>query len=128
MGTGTRTLEDHAFGCLSEPRSRSGWSYGRISERCSEACRGDRIRAAATSPAQLAQLELLVIMEELLKRTESFALVPGQQPTIAIYPASGFSAAGTCAATKTDRYFPLGVGQCAVALRCDLHRSTDILG
>jgi hypothetical protein len=54
--------------------------------------RVDRIRAAATSPAQLAQLELLVIMEELLKRTESFALVPGQQPTIAIYPASGFSA------------------------------------
>ncbi|AZO23589.1 cytochrome P450 [Mesorhizobium sp. M1E.F.Ca.ET.045.02.1.1] len=41
--------------------------------------------------AQLARLELRVLMEELLKRTRDVALVPGPQPTIAIYPASGFS-------------------------------------
>lgn len=41
--------------------------------------------------AQLARLELRVVMEELLKRTRKFTLVPGRQPTIAIYPASGFS-------------------------------------
>lgn len=41
--------------------------------------------------AQLARLELRVVMEELLKRTRNIALVPGRQPTIAIYPASGFS-------------------------------------
>jgi cytochrome P450 len=41
--------------------------------------------------AQLARLELRVVMEELLGRTRSIALASGTQPTIAIYPASGFS-------------------------------------
>lgn len=41
--------------------------------------------------AQLARLELRVVMEELLKRTDKIALTPGRQPTIAIYPASEFS-------------------------------------
>lgn len=41
--------------------------------------------------AQLARLELRVLMEELLKRTGKIALVPGRPPTIAVYPASGFS-------------------------------------
>jgi cytochrome P450 len=42
--------------------------------------------------AQLAQLELRVVMEELLKSTRRINTAPGRQPTIAIYPASGFSA------------------------------------
>jgi cytochrome P450 len=42
--------------------------------------------------AQLARLELRVVMEELLKRTRRIALAPGQKPVIAVYPASGFSA------------------------------------
>lgn len=42
--------------------------------------------------AQLARLELQVVMEELLKSTSRITLVPGRQPTIAVYPASGFSA------------------------------------
>ncbi len=41
--------------------------------------------------AQLARLELRVISEELLKHTQQITLIPGRQPTIAIYPASGFS-------------------------------------
>jgi hypothetical protein len=41
--------------------------------------------------AQLARLELRVVIEELLKRTDRIALAPGRQPTIAVYPASGFS-------------------------------------
>ena len=41
--------------------------------------------------AQLARLELRVIMEELLKSTSGITLVPGCQPTIAHYPGSGFS-------------------------------------
>lgn len=41
--------------------------------------------------AQLARLELRVVMEELLGRTRNIALALGRQPTIAIYPASGFS-------------------------------------
>ncbi len=41
--------------------------------------------------AQLARLELRVVMEELLKSTNRIALAPGCQPTIALYPASGFS-------------------------------------
>lgn len=41
--------------------------------------------------AQLARLELRVVMEELLKSTRGITLAPGCQPTIARYPASGFS-------------------------------------
>ena len=41
--------------------------------------------------APLARLELLVMMEELLKRTDHFGLVPGKNPLMAAYPASGFS-------------------------------------
>lgn len=41
--------------------------------------------------AQLARLELRIVMEELLKQTRHIALMPGRQPTIALYPASGFS-------------------------------------
>ena len=41
--------------------------------------------------AQLARLELRVIMEELLKRTRRISLALGRQPTTAIYPATGFS-------------------------------------
>lgn len=41
--------------------------------------------------AQLARLELRVLMEEFLKRTDKVALAPVRQPTIAVYPASGFS-------------------------------------
>ena len=41
--------------------------------------------------APLARLELLVMMEELLKRTDHFELVPGKDPLMAAYPASGFS-------------------------------------
>lgn len=41
--------------------------------------------------AQLARLELRVVMEELLKSTRRITLAPGRQPTIAVYPASGFS-------------------------------------
>lgn len=42
--------------------------------------------------AQLARLELRVVMEELLKQTRQIALMPGRQPAGALYPASGFSA------------------------------------
>ena len=42
--------------------------------------------------AELARLELRVAMEELLEQTQQIALIPDRQPTIAIYPASGFSA------------------------------------
>jgi cytochrome P450 len=42
--------------------------------------------------ADLARLELRVVMEELLKGTREIALVPGQAPVRAIYPAGGFSA------------------------------------
>ena len=42
--------------------------------------------------AQLARLELRIVMEELLKDTSEIAPAPGCQPAIAIYPASGFSA------------------------------------
>lgn len=42
--------------------------------------------------AQLARLELRVVMEELLKQTRQIALMPGRQPAVALYPASGFSA------------------------------------
>ncbi|MGE0751417.1 MAG: cytochrome P450 [Variibacter sp.] len=42
--------------------------------------------------AQLARLELRVVMEELLKSTRRIDKAPGRQPAIAIYPASGFSA------------------------------------
>jgi cytochrome P450 len=41
--------------------------------------------------AALARLELRVLMEELLTRTEQIAFVPGQPPTLAVYPASGFA-------------------------------------
>jgi cytochrome P450 len=41
--------------------------------------------------AQLARLELRVVMEELLRDTSEIATVPGRQPVPAIYPASGFS-------------------------------------
>lgn len=41
--------------------------------------------------APLARLELLVVMEELLKRTDRIDLVPGKDPVMAAYPASGFS-------------------------------------
>ncbi len=42
--------------------------------------------------AELSRLELRVVMEELLKRTLSLTPAPGRQPTLAVYPASGFSA------------------------------------
>jgi cytochrome P450 len=42
--------------------------------------------------AQLARLELRVVMEELLKSTRRIDTAPGRRPTIAVYPASGFSA------------------------------------
>jgi len=42
--------------------------------------------------AQLARLELRVVMEELLRRTRDIASAPGRQPVLAVYPASGFSA------------------------------------
>jgi cytochrome P450 len=42
--------------------------------------------------APLARLELRIIMEELLARTREIALVPGEPPVKAMYPASGFSA------------------------------------
>ncbi len=42
--------------------------------------------------AQLARLELRVVMEEMLKATRSIAPVPGRSPEVALYPASGFSA------------------------------------
>jgi cytochrome P450 len=41
--------------------------------------------------AQLARLELRIVMEELLKATRQIALVPGRPPRIAVYPASGFA-------------------------------------
>lgn len=41
--------------------------------------------------APLARLELVVVMEELLKRTDHIELVPGEEPVMAAYPASGFS-------------------------------------
>jgi cytochrome P450 len=41
--------------------------------------------------APLARLELRVLMEELLARTESIALAPGSAPTRAACPAGGFS-------------------------------------
>ena len=47
--------------------------------------------APAVDRALLARLELRVVMEELLKPTQRIALVPGRQPAIASYPASGFS-------------------------------------
>lgn len=42
--------------------------------------------------AELARLELRVLVEELLKRTRWIALAPGRQPITAVYPASGFAA------------------------------------
>jgi cytochrome P450 len=42
--------------------------------------------------AQLARLELRVVMEELLNQTREIALAPGRQTSIAVYPAAGFSA------------------------------------
>lgn len=42
--------------------------------------------------AQLARLELRIVMEELLKQTREIALASGRQPSIAVYPAAGFSA------------------------------------
>ncbi|HEY8721520.1 cytochrome P450 [Pengzhenrongella sp.] len=41
--------------------------------------------------APMARLELLVLMEELLDRTTGIGLVPGTEPTKAVYPASGFT-------------------------------------
>lgn len=41
--------------------------------------------------APLARLEMRVCLEEILKRTSTIRLVPGQVPTNAIYPASGFA-------------------------------------
>lgn len=41
--------------------------------------------------APLAQLEMRVFMEELLRRTSELALVPEKAPTLAVYPASGFA-------------------------------------
>jgi hypothetical protein len=41
--------------------------------------------------APLARLELRVVMEELLGRTKSIAMIPDKKPVRAIYPASGFS-------------------------------------
>lgn len=41
--------------------------------------------------AQLAKLELRVVMEELLNGTNEITPVPDRQPALAIYPASGFS-------------------------------------
>lgn len=41
--------------------------------------------------APLARLELRVFMEELLSRTREMALTPEREPTLAIYPASGFA-------------------------------------
>jgi cytochrome P450 len=41
--------------------------------------------------AQLARLELRIVVEELLKATRQIALVPGRPPRIAVYPASGFA-------------------------------------
>ena len=41
--------------------------------------------------AQLARLELRVVMEELLKSTNEIAHAPGHRTMLAIYPASGFS-------------------------------------
>jgi len=41
--------------------------------------------------APLARMELQIFMEELLARTGQIALVPGKEPTKAVYPASGFS-------------------------------------
>jgi len=41
--------------------------------------------------APLARLELRVVMEELLERTDHIDLVPGKEPVTATYPASGFS-------------------------------------
>ncbi len=42
--------------------------------------------------AQLARLELRVVIEELLEHTRNLALAPGRQSAVAIYPAAGFSA------------------------------------
>jgi cytochrome P450 len=41
--------------------------------------------------AQLARLELRIVMEELLARTRAFALAPERPPVRAVYPTSGFS-------------------------------------
>ena len=41
--------------------------------------------------APLAQMELRVVMEELLRRSTLISLVPGRPATRAVYPASGFS-------------------------------------
>ncbi|MBL8540634.1 MAG: cytochrome P450 [Betaproteobacteria bacterium] len=41
--------------------------------------------------APLASLELRVLMEELLRRTQRIEPVAGKPPTLAVYPASGFS-------------------------------------
>lgn len=41
--------------------------------------------------APLARLELLVVVEELLRRVRNIATVPGKEPVNAVYPAGGFS-------------------------------------
>ena len=50
--------------------------------------------------ADLARLELRIVMEELLAHTCAFALVPERPPVRAIYPASGFSSL----ALRINRY------------------------
>jgi cytochrome P450 len=50
---------------------------------------GDGIHVCPGAP--LARLELRVLMEELLKATIGFELVPGEAPSNAKYPASGFA-------------------------------------
>jgi len=42
--------------------------------------------------AQLARLELRIIIDELLKQTRQISPADGRQPAVAVYPASGFSA------------------------------------
>lgn len=46
--------------------------------------------------APLARLEMRVFLEELLTRTENIQLVPGNPPSKAVYPASGFSRLPLC--------------------------------
>lgn len=51
---------------------------------------GDGVHVCPGAP--LARMEMRVAMEELLARTNSIQLVPGNVPTNAVYPASGYGA------------------------------------
>ncbi len=54
--------------------------------------------------APLARLELCILMEELLRRTQCLEMVPEQAPQTAVYPASGFASLPLRIEWQADAY------------------------